>query len=82
MKWFKKNSSDSPRLLSLSPLRHCDLGSVVLIDTTNSENEILTTNDDDDEDVFGAVTKSDNTDVCTSNNNNVKIRKSRIGNYM
>lgn len=67
MKWFKKNTSDSPRLLSLSPLRHCDLG-----------NEILTTNDED-KDVFGAVTESDDTDVCTSNDDKIKIRKSRKG---
>lgn len=77
MKWFKKNSSDSPRLLSLSPLRHCDLGSVVLLESTNTENETLTTYDDED-----AITKSDDADVCTSsNNNNSNIRKSRIGNY-
>lgn len=68
MKWFKKDDSDSPHLLSLSPLRHYDLG-----------NEILTMNDDD-KDVLDAVTESDNTDVCTSNNNKIKIRKSRIGN--
>lgn len=73
MKWFQKSSCDSPRLLSLSPLRNSDVDS----DITNSENEILTTNDD--EDVFDA-TKSDNTDVCSNDNNNINIRKSRIGN--
>ncbi len=83
MKWFKRNSSDSPRLISLSPLRHFDQETISPIDTTNSENEFLTTNDDDDddddEDVF--ITKSNDTDVCTSNksNNSINIRKSRIG---
>ncbi|XP_037051365.1 uncharacterized protein LOC119085171 isoform X1 [Bradysia coprophila] len=82
MKWFKKNSSDSPRLISLSPLRHCD---TILLDTNNTENEILTTNDDDgdddDDDVFATVSRSNNTDVCSSNNNNnttINVRKSRI----
>lgn len=79
MKWFKRNSNDSPRLISLSPLRHCDLETHLLDTTNTTENENLTTNDDDnddddDEDVF--VTKSNNADVCTSNNIN---RKSRIG---
>lgn len=85
MKWFKKNSSDSPRLISLSPLRHYD---TILLDTNNTENEILTTNDDDgdddDDDVFATVSRSHNTDVCSSNNNNNNIvndRKSRIGMY-
>lgn len=85
MKWFKKNSNDSPRLISLSPLRNCD---TIFLDTNNSENEILTTNDDDgdedDDEVFATGTRSNNTDVCSSNNNNnnttANIRKSRIGN--
>lgn len=84
MKWFKKPSTDSPRLLSLSPLRQCDLGSVILnADDVITDDSLIGNHHAYDVLKYSSIPTNQSLAECSSSStttiNNFKIRKSRIG---
>lgn len=72
MRWFKRSSADSPRLLSLSPLR-----------TTEHENLIVNSFEDVEFTSKNNVSNnvSSDTNAMSKGTNCLTTRKSRIGNY-
>lgn len=71
MRWFKRSSTDSPRLLSLSPLRSTEHGNLIV--NSFEDGEITSNN------VSNNV--SSDTAGMSKGTNCLTTRKSRIGNY-
>lgn len=72
MRWFKRSSADSPRLLSLSPLRSTEHGNLIV--NSFEDGEIKSNNNVSNNVSSDTVGMSKGTNCLTT-------RKSRIGNY-